>query len=159
MQTMRQLKFLLKKRAFFYDVGRQRDFFGGVAMLTPAWKESTHLQKRMPAELSNLQLLLEQRMKLIEESRNLNVILHVSVEESDRQRVQIYEINSILTTSEYLAAATRSEFSLITVPKQGHKTMKFHFTKYSKQMVPFEISTDEVKRFQFNGLSNFYPLA
>lgn len=62
-------------------------------MLTPAWKESTHLQKRMPAELSNLQLLLEQRIKLIEESRNLNVILHVSVEESDRQRVQIYEIN------------------------------------------------------------------
>lgn len=62
-------------------------------MLTPAWKESTRLQKTMPAELSNLQLLLEQRMKLIEESRNLNVILHVSVEESDRQRVQIYEIN------------------------------------------------------------------
>ena len=62
-------------------------------MLTPAWKESAHLQKRMPAELSNLQLLLQQRMKLIEESRNLNVILHVSVEESDRQRVQIYEIN------------------------------------------------------------------
>lgn len=47
----------------------------------------------MPAELSNLQLLLEQRMKLIEESRNLNVILNVSVEESDRQRVQIYKIN------------------------------------------------------------------
>lgn len=43
-------------------------------MLTPAWKESTHLQKRMPAELSNLQLLLEQRMKLIEQSGNLNVI-------------------------------------------------------------------------------------
>ena len=62
-------------------------------MLTPAWKESTHLQKRMPAEQSNLQLLLEQRMKLIEESRNLNVILNVSVEESDRQRVQIYKIN------------------------------------------------------------------
>lgn len=62
-------------------------------MLTPAWKESTFFQKRMPAELSNLQLLLQQRMKLIEESRNLNVILHVSVEESDRQRVQIYEIN------------------------------------------------------------------
>lgn len=96
----------------------------------------------MPAELSNSQLLLEQRMKLIEQSRNLNVInLTLGRNCSLAKGLNLH--NKLLTTFEYLAAATHGEFSLITVPKQGHKTIIFYFAKYSKQMVPFEISTDE----------------